>query len=366
MRVGFDARMLHASGIGTHIRGLLEAVHELPEHERPKFTHFGVPTELNKYPYMAGVHVPFTAKVYSFRERFGFPRAAGFDFYHVPHYNVPQRMDRPYAVTIHDLIHILVPEVLKSPAKMAYARYLMKSAADRAEVIFTISESSKRDIMEQLGAPAEKLVYVPNAVSSSWKRADKFQVEQVRKSYDLNRPFMLAVGVNKPHKNFPWLVRSYAAWKGRSDVDLVICGVKAHNSAPLRALAAESGVAEKVRFIEYLDHDRLPALYQAAFALVFPSLYEGFGIPIIEANQLGVPVLSSNVTSMPEVGADAAIYFVPRSTDSLHSALDQLITSDSLRERLISSGYANAARYKWADAARITVDTYRRVFHTQR
>lgn len=354
--------MVHASGIGTHIRGLLEAIHELPANEQPDFTWFGTTADLKKYPYLGGRHVEFNAPVYSIRERLGFPSAPGFDFYHVPHYNVPQRMDRPYAVTIHDLIHILIPEVLNSRAKRAYARYLMKSAAARARVIFTISECSKRDIMEQLGVPAEKLVFVPNAVSSSWKRADEIQVEQIRSAYDLDRPFLFAVGVNKPHKNFPWLIRSYASWKGSSDVDLVICGVRAHNAAPLRAVAAETGATNRVKFIEYLDHDRLPALYQASAALVFPSLYEGFGIPIIEANHLGVPVLSSCAASMPEVGADAALFFDPRNTDSFHTTLDQLFTSTELRDQLITRGHKNAARYKWSDAAKITLKTYRSHF----
>jgi glycosyltransferase involved in cell wall biosynthesis len=355
--------MLYASGIGTHIRGIFQALHSSDfTSKKPEFHLVGNRRNLLEYDYMQAAEITeFDAPVYSLREQLLFPRPR-VDFWHIPHYNVARRLSAPFAVTIHDLIHLLIPEVLHSAIKMKYARFLMTSAARRARLIFTISQFSRDRIIEHLGADPARIVIVPNAVSPSWKALPIEDVNRARKLNSWPQRFILAVGVNKPHKNFPWLIRSFAQWNNRKEISLVICGVKPHNVAPLISLTRECGVMNSVVFIPYVRHEELPALYQSAEALVFPSLQEGFGIPILEAQKLGVPVLTSNTSSMPEVAGDAALYFDPADSASLLQSLDRLFSETDLASLLREKGVENEKRFHWSDAARITIEAYEQFF----
>lgn len=364
--IGFDARMVHHSGIGTYIREIVAAMMRLPQAERAvAFRFLGDPELLQRYGFFrrGGEICELQCPIYSLREQLFFPESLPGEVvaYHFPHYNAPLRFRRPFFVTIHDLIHMLFPEVVGSRLKWLVGRSILQRAARRALAIFTVSQWSKRDLVEVLGVDEEKIVVTPNGVGLGWRAAPVEHVEQLREQLQLPRRYLLAVGVNKPHKNFLFLIETFARWVhwSKEDVSLVICGMQRKDALELSRFAAEQDISGRVEFVPYLEHARLPALYQGAQALVFPSLYEGFGLPVLEAQRLGVPVLASNASCIPEVAGDGALYFDPRSPEELMSRLDELFGEEALREVLVTKGRENERRFSWENSARRTLEVYR-------
>lgn len=356
--------MVHHSGIGTYIREMVAAMLRLSPHERQfEFRFLGDPQLLDHYGYFrrGGAIDALTCPIYSLQEQLFFPYSGEVDVFHFPHYNVPWRLRSPFFVTIHDLIHLLFPEVVGSKLKWLLGRSVLLRAARRAQAIFTVSEWSKRDIVESLGVPEEKVIVTPNAVGLGWHTVPDEQVEWMREQLELPESYLLAVGVNKPHKNFAFLITSFLQWVKRSkeDVKLVICGMQRADTELLGRFVAEQDGAGRVIFVPYLEHGRLPALYQGAKALVFPSLYEGFGLPVLEAQRLGVPVLASNASCIPEVAGEGALYFDPHSSEQLTVRLDQLFSDEGLGRVLAEKGHENERRFSWELSARRTLQVYR-------
>lgn len=298
---------------------------------------------------------------------------AGADIWHFPHYNVPWRFRprRPCAVTVHDLIHLLFPEVAGSRAKWLAGRILMMHAVRRAGAILTVSECSRRDLARTFRIPEERIVITPNAVDPAFMPVGEQGVDALREELGLSQRYLLAVGIHKPHKNLSFLIRTFLEWRKQSDagreVTLVLCGQGEAASRELGRLAAglasgDTGIPAAVRFLPWIDHTRLPALYQGADALVFPSLYEGFGLPVLEAQRVGTPVIASSAASIPEAAGEGALYFDPRSSRELSARLDELYTGGKdLTERLIAAGYANEQRFSWKHTADRVLQVYERL-----
>lgn len=378
--VCLDARMVHHSGIGTHIRGLAEGLHALRTESEPgdpsappPLAFLGDPELLGRYPFFrdAGPIHAWRAPIYSAAEQVAMPRVSRAAAWHFPHYSVPQilRPRRPFAVTIHDLIHLLFPEVAGSRAKRMAGRLLMESAVRRARAVLTVSECSRRDIARVLRVPEERILITPNAVHPSFQPVAPGEVGALRRTLGLPARYLLAVGIRKPHKNLEFLIETFLRWKksrasgAGGELHLVLCGLRGEDQAALARLAAERGGGEgekaAVRFTPFLEHGQLPALYQGAEALVFPSLYEGFGLPVLEAQRIGVPVLATSASSVPEVGGEGALYFDPRSDEELMSRLDEFYDGgEELRRRLVTAGHANESRYCWQATARMVAGVY--------
>lgn len=364
-KVAFDARMVHNSGIGTYIRGLNEAIiHGHPPGSRPDFLYLGDPRLLTDYEYFrsGGEIVPALMPIYSLREQLFFPQPAGAAFFHFPHYNVPRRLARPYMVTIHDLVHQKFPEVLDSRVKWAVSRAMLRHAARHALVIITASGSSRRDIADYCGVTESSIRIIYHAVAPSFRQVSLEDAESFRQDMRLPKRYLLAVGINKPHKNFPFLIEAFIDWTRRNGggIDLVISGMNESDRQLLGRFIMERGCADRVHLIPYVTCGKLSALYQAAEALVYPSLCEGFGIPIIEAQRVGTPVISSNTSSMPEVAGDGALYFNPRSKTEFHARLDEFFGDESARSGLVRRGYENEKRFCWGTAAALTLREYQR------
>jgi alpha-1,3-rhamnosyl/mannosyltransferase len=321
----------------------------------------GDPEALAAYEFFrhSGEIVRFDAPLYSLREQLFFPRMDA-DAYHFPHYNVPARLNKPHFVTIHDLVHLLVPEAVPSRLKRWYGRRMMRRAADRALCIFTVSEHSRNDIIRVLGISPDRVVLTPNALPPWFQKVPEKSVRDLRRSLELPDRFLLAVGIDKPHKNLEFLLRTFGRWDyGRDNkIVLLICGPAASDAARLRRVADEAGAGGRAAFLPYMLYREMPALYQAAELLVFPSTYEGFGLPVLEAQRVGIPVVASQAASIPEVAGNAALYFDPTQPDELLSCLDSLVDNDDLRCRLVNDGYANEKRFSWDDSARATLDAY--------
>jgi len=350
IRVAIDARMVNFSGIGTYLRGLLT---HLPEQagDTGSFTLFGRPEELKIWP---GSIVPARAPIYSLREQWAIPRAfrrSGAGLLHVPHYNVPVTSVSRALVTVHDLIHLKFPQFLPSGFAHAYARFFLLRVVPRARAIITVSEHSKRDLVELLRVPEAKITVTPLGTSDAFHPRTADEIAPILASRGLEAGYLLYVGNLKEFKNVPFLVDTYAKLRVRHP-DLPPLVLVGRNSIP--------GFEEKirstpgVRWLSSLEFDQLPPFYCGARALIYPSLYEGFGLPPLEAMASGTPVVCSNRASLPEVVGDAALVVDPESEAELGTAMVNVIFDQALGERLRAAGLARAATFSWRRTAEIT------------
>ena len=277
LHVAFDARMIHHSGIGTHIRGLVEAMAAVAGGNPggvPCFTFLGDPAALARYPAFGalGGTAKATMPVYSAREQLAFPRVRGASLYHFPHYNVPVTLGAPFVVTIHDLIHLLFPAYVASRTKRVLGEMVLRRAAPRARLILTVSEATRDDIVRHLGVDPARIRVIPNAISAGFAVPDPGAVDATRKRLGLTGDYLLAAGVDKPHKNLVFLADAFSRWRARSgaDAQLIICGPHGTDGPVARHVAAAAPAG--VRLLGYQDYSVMPHLMAGARALVFPSL----------------------------------------------------------------------------------------------
>ncbi len=262
------------------------------------------------------------------------------EVFFTPGFNPPLRSPVPFVFCIHDLIHVRVPEE-SSPAKTAYYRWIVRPAGLRAHRVITDSEFSRRSILAWSGWPDERVVVVPLAASTA------FRPDGAR--HDAGGPYLLHVGNAKPHKNRRRLIEAFGASRLAPALRLVLLG----DSEPGEiALARRLGVGESVVYAGVVPEPRLPDCYRGATAVVCPSLYEGFGLPALEAMACGTPVAAARATSLPEVAGDAAVYFDPLDVADIARALVAVATDGALRAALVSRGARRAAAFSWDATAR--------------
>lgn len=271
---------------------------------------------------------------------------------------MPRLAPCPTVVTIYDLSFVHYPD--RFPA--AQRRYLMAETAyscRHARRLVAISESGRQDIHRQFGVPPERIDVVTPGVTADYRPLPPAEVDAFRRRQSLDRPFFLHVGTLQPRKNIPVLLDALARL-GRPDAWLVLVGGKGWLYDEIFERVRELGLAERVRFAGYVDDAELPLWYNAAAALVFPSLYEGFGLPIVEALACGAPVIAADTSSLPEAGGTAALYFDPHDADALAAQLAAVLNDEALRRRLREAGPAQAARFSWERAGREMAAVYQR------
>jgi glycosyltransferase involved in cell wall biosynthesis len=259
--------------------------------------------------------------------------------YFSPGYNPPVGWEGRFVFTLHDLNHLRVDDNSNS-LKRAYYRYLIRPACHRAQFVLTVSEYSRSEIIQWSKASGDRVVNVGNGVGPP------FSPEGAK--YDPGFPYFLYVGSQKPHKNLHRLLQAYAQSGVSQDVGLVITG------APGKTLALEIqrlGLTRNVSFAVAKRNDELAELYRGAVALLFPSLYEGFGLPPLEAMACGTPVLTSNVCALPEIVGDAALQADPMSIDQIADGIRRLADDSTLRCALRGKGLLRSAHYTWEKTA---------------
>jgi glycosyltransferase involved in cell wall biosynthesis len=264
----------------------------------------------------------------------------------------------PAVVTLLDLIWMHYPQTLSRRATIGMRLTAPPSARAAARVI-AISEAAKRDLVATLGLDPERIDVTPLGIRAD-PAAPRTPEPEVRASLDLGPgPVVLSVAQKREHKNLAGLIRAFALLADRRPV-LVLPGAATPHEAELRALAAELGVADRVRFPGWLSHGDLEALYRLATCFVLPSFEEGFGLPVLEAMARGVPVACSNVSSLPEVAGDAAELFDPMVPEDIARAVGRLLAEPARRAELASRGEARCREFTWERTARATLDSYRR------
>jgi len=304
-------------------------------------------------------------------EQVAFPRACarlGADVAHVPYWAPPIRPTVPTVVTIHDLIPLLLREYRGGPLVRLYTA-LVGTAARSAALVLTDSEASRRDIVAHLALPSERVRVVYLAADERYTPEPSSLPGGSRKGvHDLPERYVLYLGGFDVRKNVVTALRAYrrAGPAIGEGCPLVIAGRLPEQDTPFapdpRRLAREQGVDERfVRFIGFVDEADKPALYRGAVALIFPSRYEGFGLPPLEALACGTPVVGSDATSIPEVVGDAGVLLPPDDAEGMAGALIRLATDDGFRAELSRRALAQAARFSWERTARETLAAYRDV-----
>ena len=294
-------------------------------------------------------------------------RQLGIDVLHSPHHTTPlARLRRgcQRVVTFHDLTFFLLPERYP-PTRRLYFQTMTRLSARVADAVIVPSEAVRGDVLRILpasGGPPERVFVIPEAAGTAFHPQDAAAIEAVRRRYGLEGPFLLSVGSLEPGKNRERLLQAFARLRAQGlKHTLVVAGQRAWRCEGEAPLARRLGLADSVRFLGHVPQADLPALYSAADLFVFPSLYEGFGLPALEAMACGTPVVASNVSALPEVVGDAALQVPPLDVEALADAVERLLRDDRLRSDLRERGLERARQFSWEKAARQTVEVYHRV-----
>jgi glycosyltransferase involved in cell wall biosynthesis len=367
VRIAIDARKLRDYGIGTYIRNLLRHLSRL-DHA----TEYVLLCRQEDSEVAATLGENFRSvrqesPAYSLREQMRIPldlRRERADLFHAPHYVLPPFTPCRSVVTIHDCIHLRFPQYLPSRFGYAYARLSLWAATHRADRILTVSEASKRDILRYFRVPEQKIHVIPNAIDERFNQPPAAaDIERVKERYQLNDPFVLYAGNIKPHKNLERLIEAFHMFRrpGLEHVKLLIIGDEISKYATLRRAVHRLKLHKHVRFFGFVPHQTLAVLYRLAAVFVFPSLYEGFGLPPLEAMASGAPVITSNVSSLPEVVGDAALLIDPYDSEALADAMRRVLSDDTLRLELRERGLVRARHFSWDRSVRQVHEIYQEV-----
>ena len=343
-----DARMIEMSGIGTYIQHLMgKGLYDYA---------IGREEEIRRYDKKVKI-IPFDAAIYSPKEQLLFPnkkvKAAGVSIMHFPHYNVPLFYHGEYVVTVHDLTHIIFPELLGNKIKAIYARILMKHALKKANHVFTVSKNSKKDIMDYFGVPEKKISITYNAIDGDFRVKEKTEIEYLYEKFNIpkGKKTILYVGNLKPHKNLVTLLKALQKMQS-DDIVLLLVG-KAFKSVDLYSQENTLGIQDKVIHTGIVEKEELVDLYNLADVFVFPSLYEGFGIPPLEAMACGTPVIAANNSSIPEVVGETAILFDGKSSEKLASAILSLLNDKKMAQEMVIKGIDRCGMFSWNETVQI-------------
>jgi glycosyltransferase involved in cell wall biosynthesis len=358
VRIAIDGRKLRDYGIGTYIRNLLRHLARI-DHT----TDYVVLARDEDTAFVSELGENFRSVAersgpYSVREQLAVPldlRRERPDLFHAPHYVLPVLTPSRSIVTIHDCIHLRFPQYLPNRLGYAYARGSLWVATHRSARVLTVSEASKRDILDYFRVPESKITVIYNGIDERFSEeppAD--EVMRVRERYQLNDPFVLYAGNIKPHKNLERLIEAFhIVRRGEFEhVKLLIIGDEISKYATLRRAVHRYKLHKHVRFFGFVPDATLAILYRLARVFVFPSLYEGFGLPPLEAMASGTPVITSNVSSLPEVVGDAAMLIDPYQPEAIAGAMRRVLADDRLRDDMRERGLARAREFSWGQSIR--------------
>lgn len=355
--IGIDTRMIGHSGIGTRIFHILKLLRKLPT--KKKIILFGNPKKLEEFHNDYEI-LEYDPPIYSIKETMGENKLMKYcKVLDIPHFNVPLRYLNNCIVTIHDIIPYKMNEYHDSLKKQLYLRLILNSIKKFSKKIITVSEYTKKDLIESFQYKADSIEVIYNAVDHSIfipQSEDKKKL--FREKYKLPKKYFLTVGIGKEHKNLRFVVKNLSnLWlRNESNIPLVMAGSNGKVPDSIKDLYHEFKdfliTFPKISFTE------LPLLYACAFCLIFPSLYEGFGFPILEAQAVGCPVLSSNASVLPEIVRDSAYYFSPQDDMSFIHKINELLNNSKSIDKYKSIGIENAQRFQWEKSVERIAEIY--------
>lgn len=377
MRIGIDARFYGpvGKGLGRYTQKLIKNIEKIDRENqyvvflrKENWNHY-VPEARNFKKVLA----PF--QWYTVREQLGMSRVIRqekVDLMHFPHFNIPVLYQGKFMVTIHDLILLRFPTKkattlgpLKYAIKELGYQYVIRRAVRRAEKIIAVSEFTRQDIINYFKINPGKVVTIYEGVDLV--KFDTSAEEEIRAdilgAYGITKPYILYVGNVYPHKNIETLLEVMKQIVESSDVrlrsiKLVIVCKPDYFLERIRKQAAKFDILDRVIFAGYVPDKELRVIYKNSELYVFPSFYEGFGLPPLEAMAQNIPVISSNTSSMPEILKDAALYFDPRNTEEIIVSIQKVLSDQDLKQRLVMKGNELVKNYNWEDMARETIKVY--------
>jgi glycosyltransferase involved in cell wall biosynthesis len=388
LQIALDTRRVADFGIGTYIRNLVRALARVDDRNQYKL----ITTE-QAVPEFAGLPPNFVTAIFPGPSRRGiagsavaqiryglFLRKLEADLFHIPLNAVPLLMPKPYLVTIHDMSTLLFASQLGYRNRLRH--FYLRRGLIRADRVMAVSMATCRDVEAVLGIPASRMRVVYNAPDPTFhaprpmalRRAQGEEsgftpeIQRVLDRYRIHYPFLLYVGRTNPQKNIPRLVEAFAVLRGEiqddpvyRDLRLLIIGDEISRYPALRHAVIQSRVEDTVRFLGFVPIDTLRSFYQAASAFVFPSLYEGFGLPPLEAMACGTPVVCSNVSSLPEVVGDAAEIVNPENVFDIARGMREVLLNQPRRTLLVERGFEQARRFSWERTAQQVLDAYEEI-----
>lgn len=374
MKIALDIRRMTEFGIGTYTRNVVRALGRLDR--STKYFLIGSPEKVKEIGSLpANFHtVPLleadtTAKGYfEFRTIL---KRLGVDLVHIPHlFWMPRSLPCPYVMTVHDVLEHMSRSKGHSGLRRSLHYQLTRRVLLGAARIFAVSQFSKSEVEKLFGIPSPKIEVVYNAIDERFLHGHTNDADRqlIAERYLVTYPFLLYAGRISPHKNLVRIIEAFSALKGElekenhlPDLKLIIIGDDLSSHPDLRRTVIRSGVHNDVRFFGFVPIDILRIFYDLAIAFIFPSLYEGFGLPPLEAMAHGTPVVTSNMSSLPEVVGNAAVLVNPENVFEIMRATHRVLVDPVLREKLKVRGYERSKHFSWDDSARRILKVYREV-----
>jgi glycosyltransferase involved in cell wall biosynthesis len=371
MRIAIDIRRVNEFGIGTYIWNLVRNLSQLDD--RNEYLLAGTDRNFHELGPLRPNFTKFlqSDRTGSWRSQLSLSLALGKqkpDVVHIPHHDCPFMMPGRLVVTIHDCVHVKFPPENLSRLRRYELYWRTKRAVESASQILAVSNSTRDDLVNLFNLDASRISVVHNALDERFSPAENGADRRtVLERYQLQDPFILYSGRIRPHKNIHRLIEAFAVLKSelRDDeqyrnLKLIVIGDELSRHQYLRLTVVRSGVQQDVRFFGFVPNPILRVFYQSAALFAFPSLYEGFGLPPLEAMASRTPVLASNTSSLPEVLGDAALLVNPENVFEIARGMKSILMEDALRKRLIERGMTHISRFSWATAAKQVIDAYKR------
>ena len=376
LNIAFDARHYGDFGFGTYIRNLIGALAEidrtnqyrliakLGDVERLK----DLPPNFKAIPYPRADNDP--------ADNIAFPlflRKPRPDLTHIPLNSVPVFMPKPYVVTIHDLSSLLFNQSTEWKAQLHTYRF--RRGLTRASRVIAVSGSTQRDVENIVGVPSSRIRRIYNAIDPKFQVCEpirgggpqdtKKEVRETLERFSITYPYILYAGTIRPQKNIARLVEAFAVVRGElenhpkyKDLRLLIIGDEISKHPEIRREVIRTRTQQTVRFLGFVEIETLRVFYESAEAFVFPSLYEGFGLPPLEAMSSGTPVITSSVSSLPEVVGDAAMIVNPENVFDIARGIKEVLLDPMLRSSLIEKGYERLSMFRWRHTAQQVLEVY--------
>jgi glycosyltransferase involved in cell wall biosynthesis len=357
-KISIDFRMFNASGIGTYLQNLVSLIATV--YQCGKVNLLGNVDRIKQIDWVQGREIELInckSPIYSVAEQYELYRKISRDttLFWSPHYNIPLFYKGKLLVTIHDVFHLAMPHLVGGLHKRLYAKGMFTALRYKADAILSVSNFTANELVRLAGIDQKRINVVHNGVDKSW-----FNLRKDQNPY--NKPFLLYVGNVKPHKNLVALIKAFELIIDKIPHDLIIVGKKEGFITKDNLVFDKASVlGDRVHFTGYVKDDMLRQYFVHADALVFPSLYEGFGLPPLEAMACGCPVIVSNAASLPEVCGDAALYCDPYSPEDIANKIQMLMNDANLRESLRQKGLERAKQFSWEKCARETLAVIEKV-----
>ncbi|OGY42114.1 MAG: hypothetical protein A2Y82_03285 [Candidatus Buchananbacteria bacterium RBG_13_36_9] len=360
------------SGIGNYIKELTDHIFELDKTNdyylfllEPVFSAYQNPHDR--------IHkIKVTSRWYSLAEQTKFLWAINkhrLDLMHFPHFNAPIFYNKKRLVTIHDIIPKFFPGHKQKSwlRKKAYELTITTNLKKSAKIIAD-SQATKQDLINHFNISENKIAVINLGIEKHFKKIENYaKIKELKDKYQIAKPFIFFVSVWRNHKNFEGLIHAFEILKnkGNFDYQLVLGGQEDPNYPNIRQTINDSPYKNDIISPGFIADEELPLFYNAAELVAIPSFYEGFGLIGLEAMACGTPVISSNVTSLPEINGNAALYFDPKNTEQMAEKIYSVLTNSELKNQLIAKGYQQIKKYSWQECAQETLNLYNKILKTK-